>query len=480
MESVNYKSALDLVALIKSQQISPVELMEKTIERIEAVNPELNAFVALRAQEALDEAKVLKERLHSKEELGPLAGIPFGVKDLEDVKEMVTSFGSTPYKDNVAREDSIQVARLKAAGAIVVGKTNTPEFGFTGFTKNRLYGITRNPWNRERTPGGSSGGSAAAVAGGMVSLATGSDMGGSIRIPASYSGCFGLKTSAGRIPVTFAPFFHAPQHPFPLLQIYGLLTLGPITRTVSDAALYLDCVAGSHPSDPAALPSPDRSLLNSLGDMPKGLRIAFSPTLGYAKVQKDVMRQVEDAVKCFEQLGHHVELWKGTLPDVGDAWAVLSNCELYTQLHQDLEKNRQEMGRALVQSLDHARSLSLADQIEAQKVRTQLNKIMEGLFEEFHLLLTPTMPTEAFGAKGPPPSEIDGHPIPLLGAVAFTYPFNMSGHPAASLPAGFTDNGLPAGLQIVGPRHRDDLVLQAAYAYEQVRPWHDQWPEQNA
>lgn len=480
MESINYKSALELVELISTQQISPFELMEETIARIETVNPELNAFVSLRAQEALDEARVLTQRLLSKEELGPLAGIPFGVKDLEDVKNMVTSFGSIPYKRNMAREDSIQVARLRAAGAIVLGKTNTPEFGFTGFTKNRLYGVTRNPWNTERTPGGSSGGSAAAVAGGMVSMATGSDMGGSIRIPASYSGCFGLKTSAGRIPVTYAPFFHTPQHPFPFLQIYGLLTLGPITRTVSDAALYLDCVAGFHPSDPDSLPSSAHSFLKALKNMPKGLRIAFSPTLGYARVQKDVMRQVEDAVKCFEQLGHHVELWKGALPDVGEAWSVLSNSELYTQLHQDLEKNRQEMGRTLVMSLDHARSLSLADQIEAQKVRTELNKIMEDLFEQFHLLITPTMPTEAFGAKGPPPSEIDGHPIPLLGAVAFTYPLNMSGHPAASLPAGFTDNGLPAGLQIIGPPHRDDLVLQASYAYEQMRPWNDQWPHQIA
>jgi aspartyl-tRNA(Asn)/glutamyl-tRNA(Gln) amidotransferase subunit A len=476
MESIHYKSATELAELIKSGKISPLELMEETMERIGAINPVLNAFVSLRAQEAIDEAKAMTERLASGEEPGPLAGVPFGVKDLEDVKDMVTSFGSVPYKNNVAQEDSIQVARLKAAGAIVVGKTNTPEFGFTGFTKNRLYGVTRNPWDTERTPGGSSGGSAAAVAGGMVSVATGSDMGGSIRIPASYSGCYGLKTTSGRIPVTYAPFFHAPKHPFPFLQIYGLLTLGPMTRTVIDAALYLDCVAGSHPSDPNALPPPNRSFLRSLEKLPENLRIAFSPTLGYARVQPDVMSQVEGAARCFEQLGHQVELWEGELPDVGEAWANLSNCELYTQLYQDLEKNRQEMGRTLVKSLDHARSLSLADQIEAQKVRTELNQIMEGLFEQFHLLLTPTMPTEAFGAKGPPPSEIDGHPIPLLGAVAFTYPFNLSGHPAASVPAGFTENGLPAGLQIIGPRHRDDLVLQASYAYEQVRPWNDPWP----
>jgi Asp-tRNA(Asn)/Glu-tRNA(Gln) amidotransferase A subunit family amidase len=480
MESIHYKSALELVELVKSGQISPLELMEETIARIEAVNPILNAFVSLRAQEAIDEAKVLTERLASGKVLDPLAGLPFGVKDLEDVKDMVTSFGSIPYKDNVAQKDSIQVSRLKATGAIVVGKTNTPEFGFTGFTKNRLYGVTRNPWNTERTPGGSSGGSAAAVAGGMVSMATGSDMGGSIRIPSSYSGCYGLKTSAGRIPVTYAPFFHAPQNPFPFLQMYGLLTLGPITRTVSDAALYLDCVAGPHPSDPATLPFPNHSFLKSLKDMPKNLRLAFSPTLGYARVQGDVMRQVKEAVGCFETLGHRVEIWKGKLPDVGGAWSNLSNSELYAQLHKDLEKNRQEMGRTLVMSLNHAKSISLADQIEAQKVKTELNQILEDLFAEFHLLLTPTMPTEAFGAKGPPPSEIDGHPIPLLGAVAFTYPFNLSGHPAASVPAGLTENGLPAGLQIIGPRHRDDLVLQASYAYEQIRPWNDRWPHIDA
>jgi Asp-tRNA(Asn)/Glu-tRNA(Gln) amidotransferase A subunit family amidase len=212
MESIHYKSALELVELIKSGKISPLELMEATLERIEAVNPILNAFVSLRAQEAIDEAKVLTERLASGEELGPLAGLPFGVKDLEDVKDMVTSFGSIPYKDNVAQKDSIQVSRLKAAGAIVVGKTNTPEFGFTGFTKNRLYGVTRNPWNTERTPGGSSGGSAAAVAGGMVSLATGSDMGGSIRIPCNLCPLLSRPTEPFSFPPNVWPLDLRPPH----------------------------------------------------------------------------------------------------------------------------------------------------------------------------------------------------------------------------------------------------------------------------
>jgi len=466
MTSIHYKSALALARLIRSKELSPLELMEETLKRIEAINTTLNAFISIRAEQALDEARAVTERLASGKEHGPLTGIPIGVKDLEDVKGMVTSFGSVPYKNNLARSDSTQVSRLRAAGAIVAGKTNTPEFGFTGFTKNRLYGVTRNPWNTERTPGGSSGGSASAVAGGMVPMATGSDAGGSIRIPASYSGCFGLKTSFGRIP----------RGPLPLLHIHQMWCMGPLTRTVQDAALYLDCVSGYHASDPESLPPPDQSFLKCLENMPTGMRIAFSPTLGYARVQEQVMRKVEGAVKCFEDMGHRVELWDGSLPDVGETWSKLMNCEIYAQVHQDLERNRQEMGRTLVKSLDHARSFSLRDHIEAQKVRTELNRIMWDLFTRYDLLLTPTMPTEAFAAKGPPPTEIDGHPISLLGTVAFSYLFNLSGHPAASVPAGLTESNLPAGLQIIGPHHRDDLVLQAAHAYEQMRPWNDDWP----
>jgi aspartyl-tRNA(Asn)/glutamyl-tRNA(Gln) amidotransferase subunit A len=466
MASIQYKSAVELIDRMRKKELSPVELMEETLRRIKAVNPVLNAFVSLRADEAMHEARALEEDLASGKETGPLAGIPIGVKDLEDVRGMVTSYGSVPFKDNVAPIDSTQVARLKAAGAIVVGKTNTPEFGFTGFTKNLLFGVTRNPWNTERTPGGSSGGSAAAVAAGMVPLATGSDGGGSIRIPSSYSGCFGLKTSFGRVP----------RGPSPLLPAHALVSLGPLARTVEDAALYLDCVAGYHYSDPQSLPSPERTFVNRLKHMPANLRIAFSPTLGYARVQKKVMAVVEEAVNCFEGMGHRIERWKGAIPDVGETWSNLFNLDTYAMLHQSLEEHRAQMGRTLVKALDQVKSFPVEEHIEAQKVRTELNQIMGTVFEQFDLLITPTMPTEAFAAKGPPPAEIEGHPIPLLGAVAFTYPFNLSGHPAASVPAGLTVDGLPAGVQIIGPRHRDDLVLQVCYAYEQARPWNDRWP----
>jgi len=459
--------AVDLANLIRSKDLSPVELMEKTLNRIEEVNPGINAFVAVRAEEAMAEAKAMADRIARGEDPGPLAGIPIGVKDLEDAKGMVTSFGSIPFKDNLARQDSLQVARLRAAGAIVVGKTNTPEFGFTGFTKNRLFGVTRNPWNTERTPGGSSGGSAAAVASGMVPLATGSDAGGSIRIPACYSGCFGFKPSYGRVPL-------GPVH---VHHISRTLTQGPLSRTVEDAALYLDCVAGYHPVDPDSLPLPGLSYLKCLDDRPLPLKIGFSPTLGYARVQHDIMALVEDAARQFEKMGHGLEIWDGGIPEVGQAWSELTSCDIYAQIHRDLEKFRPELGKTLVISLDHAKGLSLDNQIKNQAIRSDLNRALREFFDRFDLLLTPTMPTEAFAAKGPPPQEINGHPIPLLGAVAFTYPFNLSGHPAATVRAGLTDTGLPAGLQIVGPRHRDDLVLKAAYAYEQACPWNDLWPD---
>jgi len=459
--------AVELVCLIRRGEVSPLEVMEATLNRIDGVNPLINAFVSLRREEAIQEAKKMTESLASGADPGPLAGIPVGVKDLEDVEGMVTSFGSIPYRNNTALSDSVQVARLKAAGAIVVGKTNTLEFGFTGFTKNRLYGITRNPWNTGRTPGGSSGGSAAAVAGRMVPMATGSDAGGSIRIPASYSGCFGLKTSFGRIPLGPSPF----------LQRYHVWTLGPLTRTVRDAALYLDCVSGYHPCDPDSLPFPSGSFLMAMEQFPIKLRIAFSPDLGYARVQRDVMERVEEGVKSFEDMGHRVELWKGVFMDVGDTWSFLMNAELYGMLHQSLDRNRKDIGKTLVQSLDLAKGVSLREEIEAQKIRTRLNRLLWELFESYDLLLTPTMPTEAFSAGGPPPSEVDGQPIPLLEAVAFTFPFNLSGHPAASVPAGFTRSGLPVGLQIVGPRHRENLVLQAAHAFERRKPWNDRWPD---
>ena len=461
MQSICDEPAWKLALCIRNGEVSPSELMQETLARIERLNPTLNAFVAMCSETALAEAHTVSERLAAGEEIGVLAGIPFGVKDLEDAAGMVTSYGSIPFRNNRVGTDSLQVARLKAAGAIAVGKTNVPEFGFTGFTKNRLFGVTRNPWDSERTPGGSSGGSAAAVAAGLVPFCTGSDAGGSIRIPASYSGCVGFKPTFGRIPLG----------PSPVVGTSNLTVLGPLTRSVRDAALYLDVVAGVHPADPLSLARPARSYMETINEMPHGLRIAFSPDLGYARVQADVATGVADAVTAFEGMGHRVDQWRGGLRDLGDVWPRLIAMDIYAQLEGLDASAWSEIGRTLAGVVGEARTMTVADITVMQRARAALNDQLAALFERYDLLITPTMPTEAFAAGGPPPAEIDGQPIPLLGAVAFTYPFNLSGHPAISLPAGLTPAGLPVGLQIIAPRQRDDLVLQAARAFERARPW---------
>jgi aspartyl-tRNA(Asn)/glutamyl-tRNA(Gln) amidotransferase subunit A len=462
--------AHELARAVRRREVSPVTVVEAALARIGALNPSINAFVALRPEGALADAKALERRLAAGEEVGPLAGVPLGVKDLEDVADLPTTFGSVAFKDHRPGRDSVQVERLKAAGAIVVGKTNTPEFGYTALTKNLVFGVTRNPWNLERTPGGSSGGSAAAIAAGMVPLVTASDGGGSIRIPAAYCGAFGLKPSFGRVPI-------ATLDRGGMLPWIDTVCFGPITRTVRDAALFLDVVAGPHPSDPNSLPAPGISYRATLEELPPNLAIGVSKTLGYALVQPDVWREVKAAALAFRGLGHRVEMIDDELPDLGREWGLVSAAENYGYLADEIEPHRGEWGRAFLAGLERGAALTPVDIARAQRKRALLHQRLAEIFGRYALLLTPTMPTEAFPAAGPFPRTIDGQPIATpLGAVAFTYPFNFSGHPAATVRAGLTDAGLPAGLQIVGPRHRDDLVLQAAHAYEQARPWNDRWP----
>ena len=460
-------SLLELTERIQAGEISPVESLEASFARIEAFNPTLNAFVHLCRGRAMGEARSQEQRLAAGEVVGPLAGVPLGVKDLEDVAGLPTSFGSTAFRDHVAGEDSVQVARLRAAGAIVIGKTNTPEFGYTGFTKNRVFGVTRNPWNPERTPGGSSGGSAAAIAARMVPLVTASDGGGSIRIPACYVGAFGFKPSFGRVPT--GPASHG------MLRWADTVHYGPLTRSVADAAMILDITAGPHPSDPDSLPAPGLSYLDALEEKLPRLRIAFSRDLGYARVQGDVLREVRAAVDVFRRLGHEVEEIETVFPDLGRAWAYAAGAEVYAELAREVAGKEDMLGRAFWEGTLASSHLTVLQMGDIQRERYEFNTVMWRLFDRFDLLLTPTLPTEAFAAAGPFPSFIDGEPLESpLHAVAFTYPFNFSGHPAASLRAGFTDSGLPAGLQVVGPRHRDDLVLRAAEAYDSQRPM-DRW-----
>ncbi|MEW5817446.1 MAG: amidase family protein [Spirochaetota bacterium] len=462
-----YRSAFEIASLIRSRQLSPVESVKDAVSCIETLNPVINAFSGTCFDKAMDEAKMLEAKISRGEEPGLLAGVPIGVKDLEDASGLVTSYGCTAFKENQALHDSIQVSRLKKAGAIVVGKTNVPEFGFTGFTKNRLFGVTRNPWNLERTPGGSSGGSAAAVTAGMIPMATGSDAGGSIRIPACYCGCFGIKPTFGRIP-------NGPQA---IPYFTRTWTLGPITRTVTDAALYLDAVSGFNPSDGDSLPPPSLSFMESLKQPLEPLRIGFNPTLGYARVQSEIMILAENALKIFEEMGHRVEIDNKAFPDAGDIWSDLFLMELYGQIFDRFDAIQPELGKTLSASLGQVKKMSLETLLSHQRMRGLLNKTLSVFFSSHDILLTPAMPTEAFGAKGPPPNKIEGRDIPLLGAVAFTYPFNLTGNPAATIRTGMTASGLPAGLQIVGPLYRDDLILRLAKAYEEASPRINHWPD---
>ena len=456
----------EVCGLLARRELSAVELMQATLARIDAANPILNAFVALREREALLADAAAADARIAKGEARPLEGIPLGVKDLEDAAGLVTSEGSVPFKDNLAERDSVQVARLRAAGAIVVGKTNAPEFGYTAITKNLLFGVTRNPWNLERSPGGSSGGSSAAIAGGLIPLATASDGGGSVRLPASMTGCFGLKVSYGRIP-------HEAKH---LWIMDDTSVHGPLTRTVEDAALHLDATVGAHPLDPNSLPHPGFSYRAILDQLPEGLRIGWSPDLGYAVVQRDVAEVAYDAARVFDELGGRFDELKTGIPELGYDWGLLGAFQMLGQLAPLLPEHEHEFGRSFLRGAKAGSRMTPEIWGDLRRRREQLNRWCADVFERFDLLLTPTIPFDPPPAKGPFPAEIDGRKQPFASVGSFTIPFNLSWHPAATVRAGFSRAGLPVGLQIIGPRHRDDLVLQAARAYERVRPWHAEWP----
>ncbi len=462
-------SACEQAERIRAKDLSPVDVMRATLERIDSLHPTLNAFVAMRpADDLLAEAAEIEQRLQRGDSVGPLAGLPLGVKDLEDTVGLPNTHGSLLFKDAPHPErDTIQVERLKRAGAIVIGKTNTPEGGYTAFTTNRVYGTTGNPWNPERTPGGSSGGSAAAVASGMVALATASDGGGSVRIPAAYTGLFGLKPTQGRIP----------WGPEESLRQTACVVSGPLTRSVRDAALWLDVTVGPHFADPTSLPHPGLSYQEVIDRPPPSLRIGYTPTLGYARCERQVLREVEAALAALTDCGHRVERTDFAIEDIVIDWALLMAAEDFGFIKPHLH-DESLIDPGYAPGLQIARKLTAGDLGDIQRRRRHLLDKLERYFSEFDLLATPTVPTVAFAAAGPIPTEIDGERVRTPGGgIAFTYPFNFSGNPAISMRAGLSDDRLPVGLQLVGPRLREDLLLQVARQYEVARPWRDAWPE---
>jgi aspartyl-tRNA(Asn)/glutamyl-tRNA(Gln) amidotransferase subunit A len=460
-----FLSAEELTRLIHRQELSPLELMHSTLDRIASLNRVLNAFVQLDPERGIAEAREQTEGLARGLDPGPLAGVPFGVKELEHARGFRTTAGSRAFAERWAEYDEVHVARLRKAGAICIGKTNAPEFGYAPFTSNDVFGTTRNPWNLDRTPGGSSGGSSAAIASGMVPLATASDGGGSIRIPASFVGAYGLKPTFGLVPVG----------PTDMLPWLDTACYGPLTRTVRDAALYLDQVAGYDPVDPTSFPRTVPSYLSGLDEPLPQLRICFDPQFACPAVQRDVVREVTQAVQAFSELGHVVEENDRPPPPHTNQWRNMNKFQHLAQM-EDLVKTQ-----AGVFGVGFARTLEGADRVGAHefgeyyRARARFNTWLARLFERYDLLVTPTMPLEPFDAAGPVPATVEGVPLEYS-FIGFTAPFNFSGSPAATLRAGFTDSGLPVGLQIIGPRHADALVLRASYAYEQARPWNHHWP----
>jgi aspartyl-tRNA(Asn)/glutamyl-tRNA(Gln) amidotransferase subunit A len=457
----------ETVRLLRDGALSSEELMRLVLARIADTQETLNAFVALRGEDALlADARAADERL-ARGEGGALEGVPLGVKDLEDVAGLVTTHGSLPFKDHVAERDSIQVERLRAAGAIVVGKTNAPEFGYTAITKNLLFGASRNPWDPSRTPGGSSGGSSAAIAGRLLPMATASDGGGSVRIPASVTGCFGLKGSYGR----------GPHGPSALWIMDDTSVDGPLTRSVEDAALHLDVVVGAHPLDPNSLPHPGISYCEVLDALPSGLRAAWSPDLGYAVVQSDVAQVAESAARVFEGLGVSLEALAGGPPEPGGDWALSGSWEMLAELGPLLPEREGDFGRSFITGVKAASRMTAERWGLIRRRRAELGAWCAELFSRYDLLLTPTVPYDPPPAEGPFLAEVEGRRQPRANYGSFTMPFNFSWHPACTVRAGLSKAGLPVGLQIVAPRHRDDLVLQAARAFERETGCFASWPD---
>lgn len=450
-------TAVELLRLYRAKKLSPVEATRAVLARIEKLNPVLNAFCLVAAEQALEAARQSERRWLKGAPQGLLDGVPVSIKDLVLTRGWPTLRGSkTIDPKGPWQEDAPCVARLREHGAILVGKTTTPEFGWKGVTDSPLTGITRNPWDPRMTPGGSSGGAAAALAAGMGPLAIGTDGGGSIRIPCAFTGIFGLKPSFGRVPA------------WPLSPMGTVAHVGPMTRSVLDAALMMNVIGLPDARDWHALPWNARDYRIGLEDGVRGLRIAWSPDLGYAKVDPEVARITKRAVRVFSDLGAQVEA-----ADPG----FDSPLEIFTKhwfagaasiVRAVPPARRRLMDKGLLQVAREGERIKTAEYLDAVKARGALGEAMNRFHERYDLLVTPALPLPAFKAGREVANVLRERR--WTDWTPFTYPFNLTQQPAASVPCGLTKAGLPLGLQIVGPRYADALVLRAARAFESAHP----------
>ena len=463
-------SVVDAARAIRGGTMSAVDLTNECLAAIERQNEALNAFVYLDADQALESAAIVDETVRAGrlDALGPLAGVPFGVKDLEDCAGMPTTKGSRWYADSPAKDtDSIHVGRLRRAGAIPIGKTATPEFGAWAYTSSPLLGVTRNPWDVRCTPGGSSGGTSAAVASAMVPFGTASDGGGSIRTPASFTGLVGLKCTYGRIP-TFGDT-HLAQN----------AVVGALTTTVADTALLLDVMCGPDPRDRTCLPAPTRRYVEVNGDLDlSGLRVAWSADLGFAEVDHEVERLCAAAAIDFvTALGTEIVDASIVLDDYVRTYVSIEGVDRFVGVDPDLWRSRtSELDPLSADGWGQlaTRTLPWAASVEAN--RRALVRQVAAIFEDVDLIVTPMSCVPAFAAEGPMPTRINGVDVHAGMSVVLAMLANLVNLPAISVPAGVTSAGLPVGLQVIAPRFAEDVLIAGAALFERQRPWQRHCP----
>jgi len=480
-DELAYRSLTSLASSISKGELSPVEVIDTFIERISARNPAVNAFVCEDFERAHDEAVKAEQALTNRDSVGPLHGIPVAIKDLFSSKPgtPMTMGGVRAMQDNITHHRCIFSERIEQAGAIIIGKTNSPVMGFRGTCDNYLFGPSRNPFNLDKNTGGSSGGAAAAVADGMLPLAEGTDGGGSIRIPAAWCGVYGYKASYGRVPSLSRPNAFASDTPFSFS--------GPITRTVKDAALALNALSGYHPGDPYSIDD-KTDFLASLQNSIEGKRIAYSPDFDVFPVEAEIRSVIDAQVQAFEEAGAIVEPVtlgiKRSQLELSDLWCRLIIPRNIATLEAAsakgpnlLGEHRNDFPPEYLRWIETGYKLSAVDFYKDQEIRTEIYDRIQEVFSKYDLLVTPTLaclPVDnADDGNTIGPTQINGEAVDPLIGWCLTYFINFTGHPAASIPAGLSTNGLPIGMQIIGQRYSDSDVLSASAVYEQLRPWHD-------
>jgi aspartyl-tRNA(Asn)/glutamyl-tRNA(Gln) amidotransferase subunit A len=453
------QDASSLADAVRRGDARAADALEASLEAI--AQSQLNAVTHLDAEGARRAAEEIDRRVRAGEDPGLLAGVPVLVKDLEDVACMPTTYGSLVFKDNIAGRDCVHVERLRAAGAVIAGKSATPEFGLVAYTATKLHGVTRNPWQLERTPSGSSGGSAAAVSGGLVPIATATDGGGSIRLPAAYCGLVGMKGTFGRIP-------RGPN------AANGQLTTlkGCVARTVRDAARWYDIASGYHPRDPFSLPRIDGWEANLGTRTLKGLRVAVAPDLGSAVVHPEVDRIVREAADALVQIaGLQLIETEVNIPENGLAWARAGLPSLVNDLKGRWPDCKDDLTFEIRIGMEFSQHYRAWHAASVERFRVQMNEALADLFERIDLLLCAVSPVEPFAAEGPMPNHVGEVKVSPYNGGALTIPGSISGYPAISIPAGLSQSGLPIGLQAYARRHEDALLLELALAMERARAW---------